>query len=215
MLRRETFDELERSAGSHGIVSVITPQLLSDVSAELLDQGARIVGLKLGNRGFYLRTAGEQRAGIDGPRPSSRSLRLGEQGAVESVLPGRRCRHGRLRRCNHRRLLDRAAARPAAGAGCHCRRGGRRVQRRGRRHAQRHPAVGCYAPPGRRRMATVPHDHANARLAIRRGQWAVAVTKIVDRDRYHVSPVIPAGAGIPSGFAANASLPDGFLLPQE
>ena len=174
MLRRETFDELERSAGSHGIVSVITPQLLSDVSAELLDQGAQIVGIKLGNRGFYLRTAGEQRAGIDGPRPSSRSLRLGEQRGMEPVLPGRRCRHGRFRRRNHRRLLDRTAARPAAGASCHGRRGGRRVQRRGRRHAQRHPAVGCDAPPGRRRMATVSHDHADARLAIRRGQWAVA-----------------------------------------
>ena len=61
MLRRETFDDLEHSAGSHGIVSVITPQLVSDVSAELMDEGARIVGLKLGNRGFYLRTAGEQR----------------------------------------------------------------------------------------------------------------------------------------------------------
>lgn len=74
MLRRETFDELERSAGSHGIVSAITPQLLSDVSAELMDDGAKIVGLKLGNRGFYLRTAGEQRlASMGRGRPADLS----------------------------------------------------------------------------------------------------------------------------------------------
>lgn len=56
MLHRSTFEDLERAAGSHGIVSLVTPQLLSDVSTELLDLGARIVGLKLGNRGLYLRT---------------------------------------------------------------------------------------------------------------------------------------------------------------
>ncbi len=60
MLRRATFDELERAAGSHGLVAAITPRLLTDVSAELLDLGASIVALKLGDRGLYVRTAGEQ-----------------------------------------------------------------------------------------------------------------------------------------------------------
>ena len=35
----------------------VTPELLSDLGQELLDLGTKIVGLKLGERGLYLRTA--------------------------------------------------------------------------------------------------------------------------------------------------------------
>jgi sugar/nucleoside kinase (ribokinase family) len=58
MLRRPTYDELCRRAGGPAILPLITPELLSDLSQELLDWGGKIIGLKLGHRGFYVRTAG-------------------------------------------------------------------------------------------------------------------------------------------------------------
>ncbi len=48
MLRREAYDRLSRNPP--------TPALLSELSAELLAMGAKIVGIKLGERGLYLRT---------------------------------------------------------------------------------------------------------------------------------------------------------------
>lgn len=59
MARRSTFDALERAAGGHDILPLVTPQLLAEVSGALLEMGTKVVGLKLGNRGFYLRTAGQ------------------------------------------------------------------------------------------------------------------------------------------------------------
>jgi sugar/nucleoside kinase (ribokinase family) len=58
MLRRETYDELYRAANGPNFWPLITPQLLSDLSRELLEMGAKVVCLKLGDRGLYLRTAG-------------------------------------------------------------------------------------------------------------------------------------------------------------
>jgi len=56
MLRRDTYRELCRQAGGSDILPFITPQLLSDLGQELLAMGTRMVGLKLGYRGMYLRT---------------------------------------------------------------------------------------------------------------------------------------------------------------
>jgi sugar/nucleoside kinase (ribokinase family) len=58
MLRRPTFDDLDAAAPGGDILPLLTPQLLSEVSRELLDFGARLVAIKLGYRGLYLRTAG-------------------------------------------------------------------------------------------------------------------------------------------------------------
>lgn len=58
MLRRATYDELYRAANGPNFLPLITPQLLSDMSYELLEMGAKIVALKLGDCGLYLRTAG-------------------------------------------------------------------------------------------------------------------------------------------------------------
>lgn len=55
-LRRETYDELFWAAGGPGFLPLITPPLLSDVSQQVLEMGAAIVGFKLGDRGLYLRT---------------------------------------------------------------------------------------------------------------------------------------------------------------
>ena len=45
-----------RLSRMQNILASITPELLSDIAQELIDMGARIVGLKLGYRGLYLRT---------------------------------------------------------------------------------------------------------------------------------------------------------------
>jgi sugar/nucleoside kinase (ribokinase family) len=61
MLRRATYEELcatARRDGCSDVLALITPAMLYDVSSQLLDMGSKIVGLKLGDRGFYLRTGG-------------------------------------------------------------------------------------------------------------------------------------------------------------
>jgi sugar/nucleoside kinase (ribokinase family) len=57
MLRREIYNQLCQTMGSPNFLPLITPELLSDLSQELLELGAKIVCLKLGERGLYLRTA--------------------------------------------------------------------------------------------------------------------------------------------------------------
>jgi len=59
MLRRDIYDELYKEANGPNFLPLITPQLLSDTSHKLLQMGAKIVALKLGDRGFYLRTASQ------------------------------------------------------------------------------------------------------------------------------------------------------------
>ena len=55
-LRRETFEEFFRAAGGPGFLPLVTPALLSDLSQQVLEMGAKVVGFKLGHRGLYLRT---------------------------------------------------------------------------------------------------------------------------------------------------------------
>ena len=56
MIRRKTYEEMCAAISDSNILPLITPELLSSVSQELIEMGARIVGLKLGYRGLYLRT---------------------------------------------------------------------------------------------------------------------------------------------------------------
>ncbi len=58
MLRRETYARLAALPG--GLLEALTPALLSSLGAELLEMGARIVVIKTGSRGAYLRTAGAE-----------------------------------------------------------------------------------------------------------------------------------------------------------
>jgi sugar/nucleoside kinase (ribokinase family) len=60
MLRQDTLTALHRQAGDDDILPLITPQLLSDVSGELMDLGVKVVALKMGYRGLYVRTAGRR-----------------------------------------------------------------------------------------------------------------------------------------------------------
>jgi sugar/nucleoside kinase (ribokinase family) len=56
MMRRATYEEMCAAMAGPNILPLITPQLLSDIAQELIEMGARIVGLKLGYRGLYFRT---------------------------------------------------------------------------------------------------------------------------------------------------------------
>jgi sugar/nucleoside kinase (ribokinase family) len=60
MHRRDTLAALHAQAGDGDILPLITPELLSDVSEELLELGVKVVVLKLGYRGLYVRTAGRK-----------------------------------------------------------------------------------------------------------------------------------------------------------
>ena len=53
MLRRDTYEQLSARGD---LATQVTPELLSAVSAELLKLGPKIVAIKLGERGLYLRT---------------------------------------------------------------------------------------------------------------------------------------------------------------
>jgi sugar/nucleoside kinase (ribokinase family) len=84
MLRGEKYRELRRATSESDILALITPQLLSDVGRELIDMGAKIVGLKLGERGLYLRTGNRDGIGSIGrTRPSN----PGNWGDVELWAP--------------------------------------------------------------------------------------------------------------------------------
>jgi len=64
MLRRAVYDDLRRAAGGGSLLPFVTPDVLSALGAQLIDLGVKIVGLKLGARGLYLRTA--ERAALAG-----------------------------------------------------------------------------------------------------------------------------------------------------
>ncbi len=57
MLHRDLYEQLKAKSPSGSILDSLAPGLLSSLGAQLLEMGARIVLLKLGERGAYLRTA--------------------------------------------------------------------------------------------------------------------------------------------------------------
>ncbi len=57
MLHRPEYDRLQAETGGE-LLDAVTPEMLHDLSDELLALGPKVVGIKLGHRGFYLRTAG-------------------------------------------------------------------------------------------------------------------------------------------------------------
>jgi sugar/nucleoside kinase (ribokinase family) len=57
MLDRAQYDELSARYGAGGVIAGVDATLLTRMADELLSWGARLVGLKLGDQGFYLRTA--------------------------------------------------------------------------------------------------------------------------------------------------------------
>lgn len=72
MLRRKTYEVLDEAVGSGSLLKLVTPELLHSLSAQMLEMGVKIAGLKLGERGFYLRTADEKAlAAIGRGRPAN------------------------------------------------------------------------------------------------------------------------------------------------
>lgn len=57
MLRPALYEQLTTSTDAALLVDVIPSDIFSELARELLDLGVKIVGLKAGHRGFYLRTA--------------------------------------------------------------------------------------------------------------------------------------------------------------
>jgi len=57
MLRRPLFDKLSHKAGQRALLDIVPPDVVSELGHQLLDLGAKIVGLRAGHRGFYLCTA--------------------------------------------------------------------------------------------------------------------------------------------------------------
>lgn len=60
MLRPALYHQMCREESRTTIPLRVTPKLLSDLSGEMLDLGVKIAVIKLGERGLYLRTAGQQ-----------------------------------------------------------------------------------------------------------------------------------------------------------
>jgi sugar/nucleoside kinase (ribokinase family) len=72
MLRRDTYEQMQSSAPAGNILTQVTPELLSNFAGELIDYGVKIMVLKLGDRGMYLRTANASAlAGIGRAAPAS------------------------------------------------------------------------------------------------------------------------------------------------
>ena len=75
MLDRERFEDMEKSAGSAGLMSQVNNALLHDLSGHLLEMGVAIAVLKLGDQGLYLRTTDDvdrlAAAGKGAPEPLS------------------------------------------------------------------------------------------------------------------------------------------------
>jgi sugar/nucleoside kinase (ribokinase family) len=73
-LRRAEFERLAQAGPGRSLLAQATPELLASLSGELLDMGVKIAGLKLGDRGLYLRTASrEALAGMGRAAPTDRS----------------------------------------------------------------------------------------------------------------------------------------------
>lgn len=61
MLRRPLFEQMTKKLGHARLLDAVTPDVISDIGKSLLDMGAKMVGLKVGHRGLYLRTAEAER----------------------------------------------------------------------------------------------------------------------------------------------------------
>jgi sugar/nucleoside kinase (ribokinase family) len=80
MLRREMYEEMCRKGNGSDILSLIDPELLSALSQELFAMGAKIVGIKLGYRGMYLRTCEQsQMESMGRARPLEPDLWAGKE----------------------------------------------------------------------------------------------------------------------------------------
>ncbi len=64
-LRRARYEELASAVGAPRILETVSPAEISDLAAEVLSYGAAVAVIKLGTRGFYLRSAADLAARTD------------------------------------------------------------------------------------------------------------------------------------------------------
>jgi sugar/nucleoside kinase (ribokinase family) len=81
MLERDTFVQLSATAGPVGIASQVNASLLQRLTKRLLEMGAAVVALKLGDSGLYLQTSDNASrlaavGGVDLARPAWRGREL-------------------------------------------------------------------------------------------------------------------------------------------
>ncbi|MFO7917908.1 MAG: carbohydrate kinase family protein [Anaerolineae bacterium] len=57
MLHREMYNELVNAVGQDGLLDALSPERIASLTQETLFLGAKIVALKLGHRGLYMRSA--------------------------------------------------------------------------------------------------------------------------------------------------------------
>lgn len=57
ILRRPVFEQLSKKAHHTDILNLVTPNMVTELGKQLLDMGAKVVGLKMGERGLYMRTS--------------------------------------------------------------------------------------------------------------------------------------------------------------
>jgi sugar/nucleoside kinase (ribokinase family) len=57
MVNRPLYDQLINEAKDHNMLPLVEPKHLSELSNTLLNHGVKIVAIKLGDRGFYVRTS--------------------------------------------------------------------------------------------------------------------------------------------------------------
>jgi sugar/nucleoside kinase (ribokinase family) len=79
MLRRDLHDRLVAETGG-ALIDAATPALLHDLSDELLVLGTKVIGIKLGHRGLYLRTApADCLANLGNARPADLAAWAGQE----------------------------------------------------------------------------------------------------------------------------------------
>jgi sugar/nucleoside kinase (ribokinase family) len=60
MLHRAEYEQVSRAHPAESLAAVLPTERLSALGAELIDLGAKVVVIKLGDRGLYLRSSGEK-----------------------------------------------------------------------------------------------------------------------------------------------------------
>lgn len=60
MLRRPIFDQIATKSDTGRPLDQLEPEIISELGQALLDMGAKMVGLKIGDRGLYLHTASSE-----------------------------------------------------------------------------------------------------------------------------------------------------------
>lgn len=76
MLNRERYNELSQRADSSDLIGYADTELLSSLTDEMIQMGTAVAGIKLGERGLFVKTTSDEKRwnGITGVRPDVQQL---------------------------------------------------------------------------------------------------------------------------------------------